>query len=213
MPRDTPPPIPRPRPGRGANREPLGRDRGVGRGGDGEGEVEVEVDLSLPSKPVVGAAGGQSGGLGRGDGGGRKVYEAAPQIRDLRKEATARFVPSVVKRNIDASKGKRRLLEEEEVEGLERAGYAPGGAAAAAKGGQPGAAGERGRDGFMVDAAPDVGGDGDDRERERRRLAEEEERFAREMAMVDEEEDENDATALGDRGRQVQMEEVLDEEL
>lgn len=54
----------------------------------------------------------------------RTTYESAPQIRDLKKEAVSRFVPSVVKRKQDAVKGHAgQLLEPEELDKLEKEGY------------------------------------------------------------------------------------------
>ncbi|KAF2749204.1 hypothetical protein M011DRAFT_466324 [Sporormia fimetaria CBS 119925] len=50
------------------------------------------------------------------------VYEAAPQHRDLKKEA-ARFVPAAVAQKLKQVKGEGRLLEEEELEKLEKEGY------------------------------------------------------------------------------------------
>ena len=132
----------------------------------------------------------------------RTTYESAPQVRNLIKEATARFVPSAVKRKIDATKGKGgKLLEEEEVQRLESEGY--GGAATTS------------RDGMVVDAAPEVGvergvTDMDGGESERRRLEEEEEKFRREMEM-EIGEDEDEERIVGPEG--VEMEEVSDEDM
>ena len=194
MPRDTPPPIPRNRPGssrpnRGgggnANIEPLGRERLQDR-------ATHTPDLSLPPKPVAAV---------------QKVYESAPQVRDLRKEATQKFVPSVVKRKIDASKGKGKLLEEEEVEKLENEGY---GAIASGAGAEP-----LGNRPPIVNPAPVVdegaGREQDDRQLSsaQRRLDEEEEMFAREMAMAEEAED---GDGLQSR-KGVTMEDVEDEDL
>lgn len=168
MPRDTPPPIPFQRhrqrgpdfggAGGNANMEPLGE----GRGG---GEREPHA---LPEKPQMVA---------------QTVYEAKPAVRDLRKEAVNRFVPTVVKRKLDASKGGvgGRLLEEEEVEKLEREGYG-----VKAMGTRDEAAATR------VDPVPKVGEEAGGNDL--RDLEEEEERFRREM-------------------RHVQMEEVDDEDL
>lgn len=50
------------------------------------------------------------------------VYEAAPQVRDLRKEA-ARFVPAAVAQKLKQAKGGDGLLEEEEYDKLESQGY------------------------------------------------------------------------------------------
>ena len=198
MPKDTPPPIPRNRPGpsrpnRGgaanANHEPLGRERLQDRD-------THTPDLSLPAKPVVAV---------------QKVYESAPQVRDLRKEATQKFVPSIVKRKIDASKGKGRLLEEEELERLEKEGYG------AVAGGISGGAGtgNLGNRTPVVNPAPmvdeGVGGEQDDGQlsEAQRRLEEEEEMFAREMAMAEAGEDEN----RNEPRRGVTMEDVEDEDL
>jgi hypothetical protein len=71
--------------------------------------ISRDVDLSLPIKPGV-----QS----------QAVYESAPVIKDLRKEAIKAFVPASVARNIKQVKGDGgRLLEPEELDRLEKAGY------------------------------------------------------------------------------------------
>ncbi|KAI4240124.1 MAG: hypothetical protein L6R42_011582, partial [Xanthoria sp. 1 TBL-2021] len=86
------------------------------------------------------------------------------------------FMPAVVARKVQAVKGGGgRLLEEEEVERLEREGYLGVG---------KGAGGESsgGKGGMVVGAAPKVGervGDDD----EKKRLEEKEERFRREVRM------------------------------
>ena len=56
----------------------------------------------------------------------KTVYEAKPQVRDLKKEAV-RFAPSAVRRKIKAVKGEGGLVEEEEVARLEKEGYYLGG--------------------------------------------------------------------------------------
>lgn len=183
-PKDTPPPIPRQqRPDRSrhstnANSEPLGAERRLPARADGV-EPEQTRDGPLPARPAV-----------------RTTYESAPQVRDLKKEATARFVPAAVRRKIDATRGKGGvLLEEEEVERLEREGYGVGGGAGAGVG-----------RGVVVDAAPVVSEVEDDA---LRRLREEEERFSREMEM-------EMVGELGEEGggpRGVRMEEVSDEDL
>lgn len=178
MPRDTPPPIPFParqrqncRRPENANLEPLGE----GRGG---GEREPHA---LPPKPVVQA---------------QTVYEAKPAVRDLRKEAVSRFVPSVVARKLEAQKGQGRLLEPEELEALERAGY----------GGKEGA-GEGGKTlGVVVEAAPGVGGSQGDGERGHDGggvVEEEEDKFEKELREL--------GVSTGSKG--VEMEEVEDEDL
>jgi hypothetical protein len=50
------------------------------------------------------------------------VYSSAPQLRDLKKEAT-RFMPSAVAAAKARTKGQGRLLEPEEADRLEKAGY------------------------------------------------------------------------------------------
>lgn len=50
------------------------------------------------------------------------IYSSAPQLRDLKKEAV-RFMPSVVAQQKNRVKGQGRLLEPEEAERLEKAGY------------------------------------------------------------------------------------------
>ena len=151
MPRDTPPPVPfqsRPRKNTGnANLEPLGE-------GKGGGERSVGSEHALPTKPNVKPM-------------VKTVYESKPVVRDLRKEAVSRFVPTAVAQKIAATKGQGRLLEEEEVESLEREGY---GAGATSTGGTP-------RSPTVVDAAPAVNENA-------RALEEEEERFEREMRRV-----------------------------
>jgi hypothetical protein len=56
----------------------------------------------------------------------KTVYEAQPQIRDLKKEAV-RFAPNAVRRKIKAVKGEGGLVEEEDVARLEKEGYVLGG--------------------------------------------------------------------------------------
>lgn len=128
MPRDTPPPVPKEvldkwyqkrreriaaqypsqaqdrssgsRGGTNANNTPLGaNDRGVGGGGREGGEAQ---------KRVVEEA--------------KTVYEAKPAIRDLRKEATS-FVPAAVRMKLEKARGQGGLVEPEEADVLERAGY------------------------------------------------------------------------------------------
>jgi hypothetical protein len=50
------------------------------------------------------------------------VYEAAPQVRDLRKEAT-KFMPASVAQKMKLAKGEGRLLEPEEFDKLKEGGY------------------------------------------------------------------------------------------
>jgi hypothetical protein len=123
MPRDTPPPIPKEvldkwyqkrrermghnnntnhnSRGTNANMTPLGAgDRMAGRG---EG---------IPERPSYVAPKVEA----------KTTYEAAPVVRDLRKEAVA-FVPAAVRAKLDKSKGVGGLVEPEEMDKLEKAGY------------------------------------------------------------------------------------------
>ncbi|KAF2859164.1 hypothetical protein K470DRAFT_193913, partial [Piedraia hortae CBS 480.64] len=52
----------------------------------------------------------------------KTVYSAAPQLRDLQREAV-QFVPGVVARQRKRIKGEGRLLEPEELDELEQKGY------------------------------------------------------------------------------------------
>ncbi|KAI5304262.1 hypothetical protein KEM56_006682 [Ascosphaera pollenicola] len=99
MPRDKSPPIPR-------EYWQRRRERRDAR----EREAGNDPDKGLPPKPVV-----QS----------KAVYEAAPEIRDLRKEAISRFVPTTVRQKQQNITGAGRLLEPEEMDKLEKAGYVP----------------------------------------------------------------------------------------
>ncbi|KAF2207943.1 hypothetical protein CERZMDRAFT_3094, partial [Cercospora zeae-maydis SCOH1-5] len=94
MPRDTPPPIPR---------RPF-KDPQLGPDGQ-------RVPHALPTKPNVPAPAAP-----------QLVYSSAPQLRDLKKEAT-KFVPAAVRQKQKQVKGEGRLLEPEEIDKLERAGY------------------------------------------------------------------------------------------
>lgn len=112
MPRDTPPPMPlrrprqQPQPNTGsasnANAIPLGEGRG---GGEREPHALPDRPPEVKEQP-------------------KTVYEAKPAVRDLRKEAVRRFVPTVVQKKLDATKGVGgRLLEAEEVDRLDKEGY------------------------------------------------------------------------------------------
>lgn len=64
---------------------------------------------ALPAKPAPAAP-------------AQTVYSSAPQLRDLKKEAV-RFLPSAVAAQKARTKGQGRLLEPEEADRLEKAGY------------------------------------------------------------------------------------------
>lgn len=51
------------------------------------------------------------------------VYEAAPQVRDFKKEVTSRFMPAAVAQKLKLAKGEGRLLEPEEFDKLQQEGY------------------------------------------------------------------------------------------
>lgn len=93
MPRDTPPPMPRQK----------FHDPQIGPDGQ-------RMPHALPTKPVVAPPPPQL------------VYSSAPQLRDLKKEAT-KFVPAAVRQKQKQVKGQGRLLEPEEIDKLEKAGY------------------------------------------------------------------------------------------
>ena len=150
MPRDTPPPIAFQSRARkntaNANLEPLWDGRGDGeRSRNPEHELPAKPD----AKPVV-----------------KTVYESKPVVRDLRKEAVSRFVPTAVAQKIAATKGQGSLLEEEDVERLEGEGYGAGARRA----------GETQMSSIVVDAAPAIDGSAAEKS-----LEEEEERFGRDM--------------------------------
>ncbi len=123
----------------------------------------------------------------------KKTYSAAPQIRDLKKEAVSKFVPAVVRQKQAAARGTGSLVEPEEMDRLEAAGYVRTDHDRSEEAGAP-------NDAEMIEA---------------RRLAEEEARFQHELAMEDipqePENTQNDST-LQKRSRTVEMEEVEDED-
>ncbi|EAU32575.1 conserved hypothetical protein [Aspergillus terreus NIH2624] len=96
MPRDTPPPIPR----------EYQRRRGTDQDAD---QARTRGPHPLPAKPAVTES--------------KTVYEAKPEIRDLRKEAISKFVPAAVRAKQEAIRGQGKLLEPEEMDKLEKAGY------------------------------------------------------------------------------------------
>ncbi|KAK3954570.1 WW domain binding protein 11-domain-containing protein [Pseudoneurospora amorphoporcata] len=112
MPRDTPPPIPkeildewfakrRAKRATNANHEPVGEGRG-------HQQQQEDQKTDKPKAPVVEV---------------KTVYEAKPMVRDLRKEAVSAFVPTNVLLKLEKGQGKGGLMEPEEADQLERAGY------------------------------------------------------------------------------------------
>lgn len=186
MPEDTPPPVPR------EFRRHFRQDGGGHQqGGDGS----TTTAAAAAPAPVA-----------------RVTYESAPQVRDLQKDATSRFVPDVVRRKQDAAKGGAagRLIEPEEMDRLEAEGYLN----ALAK--------RQGKEEEGEDRAQDQEDQG---MADAKRLAEEEQRFLRELEMQDDiqsNEDEGIAqerhstrNSLGPPQRpshHVEMEEIEDED-
>ncbi|KAB8231904.1 hypothetical protein ETB97_004852 [Aspergillus alliaceus] len=96
MPRDTPPPIPR----------QYQKKR------EGDADAGPRGPHALPAKPPVTES--------------RTVYEAKPEIKNLRQEAVRKFVPAAVRVKQEAIRGQGKLLEPEEMDRLEKAGYNAG---------------------------------------------------------------------------------------
>ncbi|OOF93475.1 hypothetical protein ASPCADRAFT_150971 [Aspergillus carbonarius ITEM 5010] len=96
MPRDTPPPIPR---------QPR-------KGPDSHQAAGARGPHPLPTRPPVVES--------------KTVYEAKPEIRNLRQEAISKFVPAAVRAKQESIRGQGKLLEPEELDRLEKAGYNAG---------------------------------------------------------------------------------------
>jgi hypothetical protein len=141
MPRDTPPPFPKEVLDKWyqARRDRWARDHPSQTSNNNNNNNHSSSANSIPLTQNERSAGFESrraqqqqGGSegGEGDGEGRKrveveaktVYESAPVVRDLRKEAVA-FVPAVVRKKLEKGKGAGGLLEPEEADRLEREGY------------------------------------------------------------------------------------------
>ncbi|RJE22847.1 hypothetical protein PHISCL_04833 [Aspergillus sclerotialis] len=120
------------------------------------GDMESRGPHPLPAKPVVES---------------KTVYESAPDIRNLRQEAVSKFVPTAVRAKQQSIKGQGKLLEPEEMDELEKAGYM-------ASAGKPAA---------EADTAQDP-----DTEADEKTLAEEERRFNEELKRAHAEEVEDE---------------------
>ena len=134
---------------------------------------------ALPAKPVPAAP-------------AQTVYSSAPQLRDLKKEAT-RFMPSAVAAQKARTKGQGKLLEPEEADRLEKAGYM-----AAQKAAEAGEKEERLTQMEQQIRAPTADQDID--------MEEETRRFEREMADLM-----GEPLSQQENRRTVQMEDVQDD--
>lgn len=176
MPRDTPPPIPRrshlhpasisaSASASNANLEPLGPAR-LPPSSHTPGDTTTITPTTTSQSPAPAII---------------KVYESAPQVRDLRREAVATFVPEVVRRKLDAVRGKGKLLEEEELRELEKGGYTN----VVGSGGRTSSATSwemKKKDSGDEEEKKDSGDEEEEKEEEKFRK--EEERFEREVRMV-----------------------------
>jgi hypothetical protein len=150
MPRDTPPPIPKEVLDKwyAKRRERFARDRAGGDGDVGRGTNANNTPLGqsdrrakyinaegLPDLPGEGVERAEKKVVVEA----KTVYEAKPAIRDLRKEAVS-FVPAAVRVKMEKGRGVGGLVEPEEADRLERAGYM-----GVRKPGDKGAGGEDGR--------------------------------------------------------------------
>lgn len=115
---------------------------------------------ALPAKPPVTES--------------KTVYEAKPEIKDLRQEAINKFIPAAVRAKQESIRGQGKLLEPEEMDRLEKAGYNAG----------PGQT--------VDDGTHQQGGEDEDDDDTQRRLQEEERRFNQELRSVQIEEVEDE---------------------
>lgn len=123
----------------------------------------------------------------------KSTYSAAPQIRDLKKEAVSKFVPNVVRQKQAAISGPGTLVEPEEMDRLEAAGYL------------------RTNHDRSADEGSTADKDASIDDVEARRLREEEERFQRELAMEAPEQPEPEEQPQTS-SRRVRIEDVEDED-
>ncbi|KAH6710888.1 WW domain binding protein 11-domain-containing protein [Leptodontidium sp. MPI-SDFR-AT-0119] len=168
MPRDTPPPVPKDvldkwyqkRRERIAAQYPG--SNAAGGGGGGRGSNANNTPLGANERRVGNADGGAESGKERQRvvEEAKTVYEAKPVVRDLRKEATS-FVPAAVRAKLDKAKGVGGLVEPEEADALERAGYMgkkPTSEAATGSGGNGGYASQKGSRNVAMEEVDDEDG-------------------------------------------------------
>lgn len=124
MPRDTPPPIPKEILDKWyqARRERHGYGAG-GRGEQGTNANNTLLGETSRFRPDSGKGSSAEGLAPRPAVEVKTVYEAAPIIRDLRKEAVSAFVPAAVRMKMQKAKGVGGLVEPEEADRLEKEGY------------------------------------------------------------------------------------------
>ncbi len=124
MPRDTPPPIPKEILDKWyqARRDRHGYSAG-GRGGQGTNANNTPLGEMSRFRPETGEGSSAEGLRPKPTVEVKTVYEAAPVIRDLRKEAVSAFVPAAVRMKMQKAKGVGGLVEPEEADRLEKEGY------------------------------------------------------------------------------------------
>ncbi|KAF2447281.1 hypothetical protein P171DRAFT_409855 [Karstenula rhodostoma CBS 690.94] len=104
------------------------RSRGAGRKGNGEDADSSDTDADVRRIPMPRDTPPPIPKRYGGDAQAEEkkptlVYEAAPQVRDFKKEVTSRFMPAAVAQKLKLAKGEGRLLEPEEFDKLQQEGY------------------------------------------------------------------------------------------
>lgn len=136
MPGDTPPPIPKEvldkwyqaRRDKWAANNPPAHERDAGRmGRRGEGSSANAMPLGANAREVGTGGREEERRPAAPKVEAKTVYEAAPAIRDLRREAVSAFVPVAVRKKMEKAGGRGGLVGEGEAEELERGGYWKGG--------------------------------------------------------------------------------------
>ncbi|KAK7183881.1 uncharacterized protein CC84DRAFT_1241935 [Paraphaeosphaeria sporulosa] len=113
--------------GRGGRGGVLGkRSRDGGRKGNADDSSDTDADvrrIPMPRDtppPIPKRYGGDAPAEEKKP---TLVYEAAPQVRDFKKEVTSRFMPAAVAQKLKLAKGEGRLLEPDEFDKLQQEGY------------------------------------------------------------------------------------------